>query len=253
MNLHHRNKAVLGVSVWFAVFIAFMILFLANWPRTFDTGMLRGDAPVGLIWSTVLAQYLLFFWGGYHLARAKGYTVGVLAPGVFPCFQILTIVVLLVMPDKNANSSGHSRSKQSHHSHESKIARVVRFRRNALLGNAFGLAGIFIGASLVLVPLGFGNPDNQTSAGIGVFICGYAGVISGCWWWAKAKDWPDAIVCIGLLPLGILFVPWVRLIFVVAPLLLPTSMVMMPLILLVIMFVLPDKSGIQKRRHWERD
>jgi len=253
MNLRHRNKAILGVSLWFVVFLAFMILCLANFSRTFDTGLFRSNAPIGLIWTLVLVQYLLFFWGGYHLARGKGHTVGVLVPGVIPCFQILTLAVLLVMPDKNTNSSNHSRAKRSHQSHESNIARVVRFRRNALLGNSLGLAGIFIGVSLVLFPFGIGNPDNQTAAGIGIFLGGYAGVLTGCWWWAKAKSWPDALVFIGLFPIGILFVPWVRLIFVAAPLLLPASMVMMPLILLVIMFVLPDKSGIQKRKNWERD
>ena len=51
----------------------------------------------------------------------------------------------------------------------------------------------------------------------------------------------------------VLFIPWVRLIYVEMPGLLPAAMVMMPLILLVVMFVLPDKSGTQKRKTWERD
>jgi len=35
-----------------------------------------------------------------------------------------------------------------------------------------------------------------------------------------------------------------------APQLLSVGMVMMPLILLVVMLVLPDKSGVSRRRNW---
>ena len=53
--------------------------------------------------------------------------------------------------------------------------------------------------------------------------------------------------------LAVLFIPFVRLIFVAAPALLAVAMVMMPLILIVVVLVLPDKSGFGKRKHGSGD
>ena len=83
-----------------------------------------------------------------------------------------------------------------------------------------------------------------------IFLLGYIGVITGCWWWLKAKSWNDAIIFIGLMPLGILFVPFVRLILVRIPALLPMGMVFMPFVLIVVILALPDRSGASRRTQW---
>jgi hypothetical protein len=163
------------------------------------------------------------------------------------------ITVLLVLPDKENQPMQRSGKKKGSRAHESEIARVVRYRRNALLGNAFGLFGIAVGVASILFPVGmFEDPENETLLGVLIFLCGYSGVITGCWWRTKSKGWPDALVFIGLMPLAILFVPYVRLLFLAAPGLLPTTMVMMPLILFVIVMVLPDKTGISQRGRRDR-
>lgn len=66
------------------------------------------------------------------------------------------------------------------------------------------------------------------------------------------RGWNDAIVFIGLVPVCIFLIPFVRSIFVVAPLLLPAWMIMMPLVLIVALLVLPDKSGRNGRRPFRR-
>jgi hypothetical protein len=138
-----------------------------------------------------------------------------------------------------------------HRHHEHTADRIARYKRNALVGNAFGLTGIAMGVYLVLFRAGIFNlHSDEVVLGMLVFLCGYAGVIWGCWWWVKAKAWPDAVIVIGLLPLVICFIPYVRLIYLAAPALLPTSMIMMPIILIVVVFVLPDKSGQGGRNRW---
>ena len=252
MNLRHRNKAILGLALWFCAFIGCIGLFVFKGSKSWETDFLSGKTTVAMFWGTVVAQYVFFFWGGGHLARAKGYPNTILFFGFAPCLHPLLVTMLLVLPDKEIQSMQRSGKSRSRHSHESEIARVVRFRRNALLGNSFGLFGIALGVMSVLFPVGiFEDTENETLLGILIFACGYSGVISGCWWWTKAKSQPDAIVFIGLIPLAILFIPYVRLLFLAAPGLLPTAMVMMPLVLFVIVLVLPDKSGItqRERRH----
>jgi hypothetical protein len=85
-----------------------------------------------------------------------------------------------------------------------------------------------------------------------VFLAGYVSVISGCWWWLKAKELSEGIVLIGFAPMVVFFIPFVRLIFLAVPRLLFVAMLMMPAILIVIVLVLPDKSGASRRR-WDRD
>jgi len=78
-------------------------------------------------------------------------------------------------------------------------------------------------------------------------------MIYGGRWWVRAKNWPDPVILIGLLPLVVLFIPYVRLIYRFVPLILPAGMVIMPIILLGVIAVLPDKSGLSKRRRRHRD
>jgi len=128
------------------------------------------------------------------------------------------------------------------------------YRRNALLGIYFGLPGIFLGALFVIFRWGiFSDHANEVVLGMFVFLAGYAGIIAGCGYWLKAKEWNEAVVIIGLLPLGILFIPFVRLLLFADPLLLPVGMFMMALILIVVVFALPDKSGVgRSMRHRHR-
>jgi len=105
----------------------------------------------------------------------------------------------------------------------------------------------------VFIPLGlFQSWDNAKVAGIFVFLPSYAAIINGCWWWVKAKNWPDAVVFIGLMPLVPLVIPYVRILYLTTGIL-PLMMVLMPILLIGVVAVLPDKSGMPKRKHWDRD
>ncbi len=129
--------------------------------------------------------------------------------------------------------------------------RIVRYRRNAIIGVYFGVAAIIFGVLLEIVRMGvFQDHQYEMILGMFVFVLGYVGVITGCSYWLKAKGWPDAVVFIGLMPLAVFFIPFVRLLVFRVPSLLIMAMVMMPLILVVVVAVLPDKSGMSKRRPW---
>lgn len=247
MSPRHKTKAITGVSLWFLLFIAFPI-FLGAMDRSNPSESVIGSVFGGWI----LATAACFLWAGYHLAKGKGYPTALLLTGILgPCLQLLMLVVLLVLPDKTTNSANFAMPRHSSRRRESSVERTVRYRRNAMLGNVFGLLGILAGIKFVVLPTGlFGDWDDEAGVGVIIFLCGYSAVITGCWWWAKAKGWPEAIVFIGLSPLVVFFIPFVRLIFINAPQLLSIPMVMMPLILLVIMLVLPDKSGMPKRKNW---
>ncbi|HZV33888.1 MAG TPA: hypothetical protein VFB72_04860 [Verrucomicrobiae bacterium] len=203
----------------------------------------------------VLGSYASFFWGCYNLAMAKGYPGALVLIGIFfgPLGQLGLFVGLLAMEDRNSSKPRRRRTRP--HSHSSKTEYIVRCRRNAVLGIVFGILGIFVGIILVVFRLGiFQTHENEFILGMFIFLAGYVGVITGCWWWVKAKSWPDALLLIGLMPLGIFFIPGVR---IVARLILRTNpelyalgMVMMPLILVVVIAVLPDKSGWAEMKRW---
>lgn len=124
-----------------------------------------------------------------------------------------------------------------------------------MLGIYFGLIGVVAGVALVLVRWGlFADHQDESVLGIFVFLAGYCGLINGCWWWVKAKHWSEGVVFIGLMPLAFFVVPYVRLVILFSPMLLFAAMVMMSLILLVVVSVLPDKSGISRKpMSWERE
>jgi hypothetical protein len=137
------------------------------------------------------------------------------------------------------------------HRPRSNLERIIGYRRNAILGIVFGVAGIALGVCLVIFYFGiFSDHTNEVVLGIFVFLCGYCAVLAGCWWWLKAKACNEALVFIGLMPLAIVFIPFVRLILLAAPGMLPVGMVMMPLILVVVVLVLPDKSGASSPKAW---
>jgi len=163
----------------------------------------------------------------------------------------LTIAwILLVRGLKNAGRGTPRKRKRD----ESRIERHVRYKRNALLGVYFGVPGILLSVLLTIFRWGiFAEHSNEVVLAIFVFLGAYCAVMSGCYWWAKAKGWNEAVVSIGFGPLFIFFIPFVRVLVFKVPGLLVAAMVMAPFILVVVMAVLPDKSGHSRRRaEWEK-
>lgn len=249
MDSRHKTKAITGAVIWFASIPVAFITPVGLEMISHQSNAIAPDHVLPVIFiSLLLTQYLMFFWGGNHLAKAKGYSNALLIPGIFwPAQPVILVLLLFALPDKCSRSSNQARKKKHHHD-ESPIGRVVRYRRNAFAANLFGVIGIFLALFLVFVPTVFATRDNACVAAIFVFLPSYAAVIYGCGYWVKAKNWHEAVVFIGLMPLAVLCIKWVRLIYVAVPMLLPVSMVMMPLILLVVVAVLPDKSGMPRRR-----
>ena len=256
MDARHKKKALAGVAIWVgAIPIGIGVGLTYRWLVP-AVGGSAADAWLGLMWIFILVtQYIAFFWGGSHLAKAKGYSSGMIFFGICWPGQLMILALLLfALPDKLAHrgsrSSGQSRRRGES---ESLIARVVRYRRNAFVANIFGVTGILIAVAFIFLPLGlFATRDNARVAALLTFIPSYAAVIYGCYWWVKAKHWPEAVVFIGLLPLAPLVVPFVRIVYLMTPLL-PVGMAVMPLILIGVVAVLPDKSGMPRRKRWDRD
>jgi hypothetical protein len=164
--------------------------------------------------------------------------------------SLLIWVCRALMPVDHSRHKNMVPQKSRKRKYGSSLERRSHYRRNAFLGNYFGVSGILAGVFLVIfrTPL-FMDHDNQVLLGLPVFLAGYVGVIAACRLWLKSKSWNDAIVFIALMPLGVLLIPYVRLIYLAAPMLLPAGMVMMPLILIVVVMVLPNKSGASRSRH----
>jgi hypothetical protein len=249
MDRRYKKRAIVGVGLWFlapplcffCAIVAGLLLKWFGWAQ---------DAFVAVFFLSFLAlQYFAFFWGGSHLAKAKGYSNGMLWAGILWPFQIIILAVLLFgLTDRFARPSRRG-GKSQRHRDESLVARVVRFRRNALVAILLGLFGIFLALTLFFVPIGPSvSHQNSMVAAILVFVPGYAATIYGCWWWVKAKNWHEAVVFIGLIPVFVLLVPYVRLIYLAVPLLLPATMVLMPIILVGVVAVLPDKSGLPRHQ-----
>jgi len=245
MMTRHKTQAITGVTVWFAA-IPLMFILGAIVVKI-NPSVKEHDPILGLLFLIFLAvQYVAFFWGGTHLATAKGYSTGMLAFGIFwPAQMVVLLILLFALPDKYASPS---RSKSKSQRHESHIARVVRYRRNALVFNSLGVAGALLALALIFVRIGFfDDPANARVIAIFVFIAGYACIIYGCWWWVRAKHWNEAVVFIGLAPLAPLVVPFVRIIYLATGVL-PLMMAIMPLIMIGVVAVLPDKSGMSSRK-----
>jgi cyanate permease len=172
-----------------------------------------------------------------------------IALSAFGIIAILALAVWLFRLLRNKSGAAGTERKSRRHRDISPIERKVRYKRNALLGVYFGLAGVLASIALTVIDWGlFRDHDDEVSLAIFVFMGGYAGVITGCGYWLKAKRWNEALVSIAFLPLVILFIPFVRLIFVASPMILPILMVMMPLLLVAVVFALPDQSTSAQRR-----
>jgi hypothetical protein len=249
MLSRHRTRGIVGVAGWFVLLAAFVTVLIPT--MRIKVSEERSNFFPLVATAVFLAQFIWFFWAGCHLARAKGYSEAVTLLGLL-CFvgQFLTFIALLLLPDKHARLSVPKRARKRKDRYGSALDRIMRYRRNTLLGIVLGLCGITLGISLVLFPDGISSdPSNENLPGMLVFLGGYCGLISGCWWWLKAKQCNEEVVLVGLAPVLILFIPYVRLVFVTVPSLLPLSMAIMPLILLVVVMALPDHLGPWNRGH----
>jgi hypothetical protein len=214
-----------------------------------------------LVVTFLLVQYAVFFWSCSHLAKAKGYSNAVILPGILgPLVQLIIYAIVLFalrdkFPDKFSRTQKPAPAvRKSRHRHESSIARIVRYRRNALVANSLGIAGIVLTLFIILVPTGlFADHRDDYLLALAIFVPAYVSVIYGCWWWVKAKGWHEAVVFIGLIPLAVLGIRYVRLIYIAVPLLLPATMAFMPIILIGVVAALPDKSGMPRRNRRHHD
>lgn len=253
MDRRYKKRAWIGVVAWALSPLAALVP-LVFFSAILDPRHQNGPVMGGLVVVTFLVSfYATFFWAGRQLTKAKGYSNAILVPGILgPPVQLIILGLLLfALPDKCADPSQSKRRRRDHR-HESLINRTIRYRRNSLIWNVFGLAGIIVALLLFFLPI----PVAQTTDGrhviaLFLFVPSYASVIFGCSYWVKAKNWPDAVLLIGLMPLAILLIPYVRLIYRVDPMLLPIGMVFMPVIMIGVIAVLPDKSGLAKRKRSE--
>lgn len=205
----------------------------------------RGISNIGRYRHQFGAAWVLEYEKDFERLNTTYTRMTVCAAGVI-LIALLSVWLFLVISGKKGSRSARRRRTVSHRL-GSNLERNIIYRRKALVRIYFGLGGIVSAVALAILPLSiFSDFSNQRSLGIGIFVCGYAGVISGCSYWLKAKCWTDGVLFIGLMPLAILLIPYVRLVFVGAPLLLPVSMVMMAIILIVVVAVLPDRSGVRK-------
>ena len=168
-------------------------------------------------------------------------------------FGIIGMTASGIMLVRGLKNSGRETPK-THKPDESRIERRVRYKRNALLGVYFGVPGILVSVLLVFYRMGiFVDHSNEVILAIFIFIGSYCAVVSGCYWWLKLKKWTEAVLIIAFMPLIVFFIPFVRLLVFKVIGLLIAAMVMMPLILVVVVAALPDKSGHGRRRAgWEK-
>ena len=254
MITHYRNRALTRISLGLLMFGLLGLLLALKRFGIPEIIVVLG----GILLST--SGIILYVRGCVALAEAKGHAGGVVVaaiilsalcvPGVI---LLLPIVLALALEDRNKHSRGviGPRRKSHRHQYGSNLERIVHYRRNALVGIYFGLGGVALGIFLVIFRVGiFSDHSNEAVLGMLIFLIGYCAVLAGCWWWLRAKALNEALVFIGLMPLAIPFVPFVRLILLTAPAIIPLGMIMMPLILIVVVWVLPDQSERSRRKSW---
>jgi hypothetical protein len=178
--------------------------------------------------------------------------LGAAGLGIF-ALPALSIWAYRVLTAKQYRTRGQRR-RDRHERHISNTERTMRARSKAVLWNYLGLLGIVIGALLVLFRWGiFAEHANESVVGIFVFCAGYCSILCGCWWWLQAKNWSEALIIIGLWPAPIMCIPFVRIVFVhllaaASPILLLLLMALTPATLVVVIAVLPDKSGVSRKQ-----
>jgi hypothetical protein len=256
MDLRHKRKAIWGLFIWLSIVpAAFLLLFLFYGLFSTEKAVLN-DIAITIVIAAFIGLNVSFLWGAGHLARAKGYSYTILLWGIFCLIShpIVWLILWLILPDKNSDSYRSSR-RQKLRRDESPIARVIRFRRNALIFNSIGIIGIVLAVFVGLVPFGlFEEQDNAQALAVLMFIPAYCSVLYGCWFWVKAKNWHEAVIFIGLMPLAPMFIRFVRILYFHFLLqLLPILMIFAPIILISVIAALPDKSGIPKRKRRDHD
>jgi hypothetical protein len=189
--------------------------------------------------------------GSLAAAHAR---IGLSAVGIVSVSGLVAWLYRILRPGNYSRRRSRQKTSEYVRPAAAHLERTVRYRRNAILGNYFGGAGILLGVFLVIFRVGiFSDHSDEVVLGMFVFLAGYGAVIAGCGYWLRAKQWNEAIAFIGLMPLAIPMIPFVRLVLVAAPAILPVSMTMMPLILIVVVFALPDKSGASgTKSSWRR-
>lgn len=248
MITRHRNQAIFGIVACFIVFVACLVVTHWTDPAPDETSEATSSLPFFIGWGTVLGCMGSLLWSCYHLAKGKGYPTALICFGLFPCFLPLVLTALLAVQDKNPPGGAKRKPTSPNRPPESAIGRLVRYRRNALLGNVFGVFFVLTGIATMYLPIGlFEDFETEALFGFVIFIGGYIGVLWGCRWWLKAKGLQEALIFIGLLPLTLCFIPVVWQVFLVEPDFLPLSMFFMTLTLLVVVATLPNRSGRTER------
>ena len=261
MIIEHRNKAVIGLTFW-ALITAGTIVAAVK--RPFHSS--ANYAVVMLI--ALLFGEVVFFWGSWHLAKAKGYSGRLSLFSVLgPLAHIALLGGLLALPDRNRQrrsrrraSSDRSQATYPSTKETSQIEewvtdgmRVAIHRRKARWWLAGGtlLIALAVGLFLVKTPW-FPTTDDQRALAVLIFIAGYLGFITGCSWLAKAKGWHEAVVLIGLSPLLLIlplrYLPGRRLLLLAIAPLVPYLMLFMPAVLFAVIVVLPDKMRPRESR-----
>lgn len=179
--------------------------------------------------------------------------MAVAAFGVIAMIATATWLVKVLL-EQTGLKRRSSRSSRHRHRDASPIERITRYRRKALVGIYFGLPGILLSIVLTLFHVGiFADHADEMVLAIFVFLASYCAVVCGCYWWVKAKAWPEAVIFIAFMPLTVFLIPFVRLLVLANPQLLVAAMIMMSFILIIVVAVLPDKSEAGHRRApWER-
>lgn len=100
MKDQHRNKAIVGVGLWFALILGYAAVAIA-WKQTRDGERLfRPATLITFAILTVLAQYVCYFWGGNHLVKGRGQSGGLFLLGVLgPPAQFIVFIIILSLPD----------------------------------------------------------------------------------------------------------------------------------------------------------
>ncbi len=166
--------------------------------------------------------------------------------GVFGVISVSALTVWLC----RLLSEGPGTSKRKPQRFRAGLERKAGFQKRALPRVYFGLATALLGTCMVGLRFRI-FPDVAVQQGLGVllFAAGDAAVMSGCFYWLKAKQQNEALVVIGVLPLAPLLIPFVRLLLITHVGLLFLAMPMMAAILVVVVFALPDR-GARRFDNW---
>ena len=239
----HRLNAFFGLAIWFvstAVFVAMVTLH----PERVDSPLhVLKDNALPIIIVSGIVMFLSFFWGCYSLAMAKGYPWATVLLGVLgPPAQVAVVVALIFMQDKQNVAPMQSAGKKLRPP-ITYTEYLQIYRKNSLVTVPLGIVGVAIGVAVILVKTRmFPDRDTQTMVGMVIYAFGYAGVFAGCWYWLRAKNWSDVIMLVGILPFGLLFIPTVHTQVTGSIGIMVTGLVMLPVILIAVVFVLPDNS-----------